>query len=118
MLTGSRPLGASDYRAYLPRFTGENRERNQGIVDTLARLATERGVTAAQLAIAWVRTKGPRIVPLVGARTRRQLDESLGALAIRLTPEAVARIEAAVPASDVAGTRYPMAQMQHLDSER
>jgi aryl-alcohol dehydrogenase-like predicted oxidoreductase len=75
-------------------------------------------VRPAQLAIAWARTKGPRIVPLVGSRTRQQLDEALGALAIALTPAEVARIEEAVPASAVAGTRYHAQQMQHLDSER
>lgn len=118
LLTGSQPAATGDFRAHLPRFTGEHRERNQRLVDALARLAAERGVTPAQLAIAWVLARGPRIVPVIGARTRRQLDDALGALAVRLSPDDLAAIEAAVPASAVSGTRYQPQLMQHLDSER
>ncbi len=88
------------------------------LADALARAAAERGVTPAQLAIAWVLSQGIDIIPLVGARTCEHLAESLGALSVRLTPEDLARIEAAVPADAVAGERYPTAQMLHLDSER
>jgi aryl-alcohol dehydrogenase-like predicted oxidoreductase len=70
------------------------------------------------LAIARVLTKGPRIVPLVGARTRTQLAESLGALQVTLTSADVDRIEAALPSTAVAGTRYDEHQMRVLDSER
>ncbi|MCC7540044.1 MAG: aldo/keto reductase [Deltaproteobacteria bacterium] len=118
LLTGSGPTGPTDFRAHLPRFTGENRARNEAIVQALHRLASERDVSPAQLAIAWARAKGAHIVPLVGARTRRQLDESLAAMTLRLSPEEVARIEDAVPSSQVSGTRYPEPLMQHLDSER
>jgi aryl-alcohol dehydrogenase-like predicted oxidoreductase len=119
LLTGARPSAPSDFRAHLPRFSGEHRAQNQRLVDALARLAAERGVTPAQLAIAWVLAKpGPSIVPVIGARTRRQLDDALGALAIRLSPEEVARLEDAVPASAVSGTRYAPQLMKHLDSER
>jgi aryl-alcohol dehydrogenase-like predicted oxidoreductase len=118
LLSGSRPTGASDFRAYLPRFTGDNRARNEALVGTLARLAAERGTTPSRLAIAWVLAKGPMIVPLVGARTRQQLEDSLGALDVALSPEDVARLEAAVPAAAVAGTRYDEHQMRILDSER
>jgi aryl-alcohol dehydrogenase-like predicted oxidoreductase len=81
-------------------------------------MATEKGATASQLAIAWVLAKGPAIVPLIGARTRTQLAESLGALRVTLTPSDVERIESTVPASSVAGTRYDEHQMRALDSER
>ena len=81
-------------------------------------MAGARGVTPAQLAIAWARAKSPAVVPLVGARTRTQLDEALGALAIELSAAEVAAVEEAVPASAVAGTRYQELQMRHLDSER
>jgi aryl-alcohol dehydrogenase-like predicted oxidoreductase len=118
LLTGAKLASPSDFRAYLPRFSGENRERNQALVDVLTGLAAEKGVTAAQLAVAWVMAKGERIVPVIGARTRRQLDDSLGAAAIALAPEEIARIERAIPASAVSGARYPEAQMLHLDSER
>ena len=118
LLTGAVPTAPTDFRAHLPRFAADNRERNQRLIDALGRLAAARGVPTAQLAIAWVRAKGERIVPVIGARTRRQLDEALAALAITLTPDEVAQLEAAVPATEIAGARYPEAQMRHLDSER
>ena len=118
LLSGSKPKSARDFRAYLPRFTGENLERNERLVAMLREVATERGASASQLAIAWVLAKGSNIVPLVGARTRTQLTESIGALQITLSPSDMSRIEAALPSSDVAGTRYDEHQMRVLDSER
>jgi aryl-alcohol dehydrogenase-like predicted oxidoreductase len=118
LLSGSRPAAQGDFRAHLPRFSGENRERNQRLVEALESLAAEKGVRPAQLAIAWVLAKGENIVPVVGARTRTQLAESLGALEVDLSPADLARIEEAVPASEVAGTRYDPHQMRILDSER
>jgi aryl-alcohol dehydrogenase-like predicted oxidoreductase len=118
LLSGSTPTSQRDFRAHLPRFTGENRERNQRLVEALEKLAAEKGATASQLAIAWVLAKGSTIVPLIGARTRAQLAESVGALAVTLTPAEVGRIEETVPASAVAGTRYDEHQMRVLDSER
>lgn len=118
LLSGSRPTAKTDLRARLPRFTGENRERNDRLVEALQKLAAEKGVTASQFAIAWVLTKGLTIVPLIGARTRAQLTESLGALDVTLSPNDIARIEETVPASAVAGTRYDEHQMRILDSER
>jgi aryl-alcohol dehydrogenase-like predicted oxidoreductase len=118
LLSGSVPASNTDFRAYLPRFTGENRARNQRVIDALGSVAGEKGATATQLAIAWVLAKGARIVPLVGARTRAQLAESLAALHFELTPEDVARIEQAIPPTAVAGTRYDQHQMRILDSER
>lgn len=118
LLSGSTPTSPADFRAHLPRFTGENRERNQRLIEALRELATEKDVSASQLAIAWVLAKGTSIVPLIGARTRAQLAESLGALQMTLTLEEVARIEEAIPASAVAGTRYDEHQMRILDSER
>jgi len=118
LLSGSEPGGKGDFRAHLPRFTGENRERNQQLVDTLQKLAAEKGATPSQLAIAWVLAKGKNIVPLIGARRRRQIEESLGALKVQLAVEDLARIEDAIPPSAVAGTRYDEHQMKILDSER
>jgi aryl-alcohol dehydrogenase-like predicted oxidoreductase len=118
LLSGSKPAPKGDFRAYLPRFTGENRVRNEAIVAALAALAAERGTTASRLAIAWVLTKNPGFVPVVGARTRKQLEECLGALDVTLSPDDVARLEAAVPATAVAGARYDEHQMRILDSER
>jgi aryl-alcohol dehydrogenase-like predicted oxidoreductase len=118
LLSGSRPASSTDFRAHLPRFTGENRERNQRLIETLQKLATEKRISGSQLAIAWVLAKGQTIVPLIGARTRAQLAESLSALQVTLTPAELARIEEAIPASAVAGTRYDEHQMRILDSER
>jgi len=118
LLSGSRPASQGDFRAYLPRFTGDNRERNQRLLETLQRLATEKGISASQLAIAWVLAKGTTIVPLIGARRRPQLTESLGALQVALTPGEIARMEEAIPAAAVAGSRYDEHQMRILDSER
>jgi len=118
LLSGSRPSGPGDLRGHLPRFGSENFERNRRVVEALNAVARAKGVTASQLAIAWVLAKGPRIVPVVGARTRAQLSESLGALDVTLSAEDIAQIEAAVPPEAVAGTRYGADQMTVLDSER
>ena len=120
LLAGAKPTGMNDFRAHLPRFTGENAEKNQRLVDALARLATAKGVTPSQLAIAWVRAKSTAssapIIPTIGARTRAQLANAVASLDVTLSSSEVAAIEDAVPASAVAGTRY--AQMGQLDSER
>ena len=118
LLSGSQPKPQGDLRTRLPRFTGENRERNQRLIDALQKLADEKNLRPSQLAIAWVLAKGTTIVPLIGARTRAQLSESLDALKVALTPADIAQIEAAVPAGAVAGTRYDEHQMRILDSER
>ena len=118
LLSGSKPVGKGDFRAYLPRFSGENRERNQRLVDALQKLAAEMSVRPSQLAIAWVLAKGQNIVPVIGARTRAQLEESLGALRVKLSSVDLARIEDAISPSAVAGTRYDEHQMRVLDSER
>jgi aryl-alcohol dehydrogenase-like predicted oxidoreductase len=118
LLSGSMPAAAGDFRARLPRFTGENRERNQRLVEALRGLAAEKGVSPTQLAIAWVLAKGPSIVPVIGARTRAQLTESFAALEVSVTSSEVDRLEAAIPASAVAGSRYDDHQMRNLDSER
>ena len=118
LLSGSKPKSAGDLRAHLPRFTDENLQRNERLVETLRQMATEKGATSSQLAIAWVLAKGSSLVPLIGARTRTQLAESLAALPMTLTSVDVDRIEAALPPTAVAGTRYDAHQMRVLDSER
>jgi aryl-alcohol dehydrogenase-like predicted oxidoreductase len=109
---------ARDFRGQLPRFTGENLERNLALVDAIRAVAAERAATVAQVAIAWVLSRGEDIVPLVGARHRERLRESLGAVDLRLGENDLAAIEAAVPAGAAAGTRYDAMQMSFLDSER
>lgn len=121
LLAGSKPTGAGDFRAHLPRFTGDNGVKNQALAAVLQQLAAGMNATAPQVAIAWVmaqgRSLGLDMVPLVGSRTCMQLGESLGALQLSLGAEDLRRIEAAVPAGEVAGTRYDAYQMGHLDSE-
>ena len=118
LLSGSVPAPKGDLRAGLPRFLAENLARNQRLVATLRQLAVDKRVTPAQLAIAWVLAKGEGIVPLLGARTRAQLEDSLRALDVVLSPADCAQIEEALPPSAVAGTRYDERQMRILDSER
>ena len=116
--TGLQPPGARDGRNRFPRFQKENLRRNRELVRALELIAKEKGVTTAQLAIAWVLYRGDYIIPLIGARNRQRLQESVSALDLTLTEEELARIERAVPAEQVAGTRYAEAQMYVLDSER
>jgi aryl-alcohol dehydrogenase-like predicted oxidoreductase len=107
-----------DFRDFLPRFSGENLARNLGLVERLRAVAAQQGMSVAQLAIAWVLSRGADIIPLIGARTRGRLAESLAALELQLDAEALAAIEEAVPPASVAGARYPEAAMAHLDSEK
>jgi len=116
--TCAQPRGARDFRARFPRFQGENLQRNLALVEALRRVAREKGATPAQLAIAWVLSRGSDILPLIGARTREQLREALAALDFTLGKDELDRIARAVPAEQVAGSRYPPAQMAMLDSER
>ena len=109
--------GKRDFRQMSPRFQGENLDHNLALVDRLRALAEEKGVSTAQLAISWVMAQGQDIVPLIGARTRQRLAESLGALDVALTADELDAINRAVPADAAAGERYPAAQMAHLDSE-
>ena len=113
-----RDVAATDFRARAPRFSGENLDRNLALVDALRQVAADKGVTVAQVAIAWVLARGEDIVPLIGARTRERLDEALGALDVELDAADLERIEAAVPPGAAAGARYDERQMAHLDSER
>ena len=118
LLSGSAPSGPGDFRSALPRFRGENLAQNQRVVEELRKIASEKGMNPSQLAIAWVLAKGSSIVPVIGARKRTQLSESLGALRFQLSEDDIARIEKAIPAAAVAGTRYDERQMKMLDSER
>jgi aryl-alcohol dehydrogenase-like predicted oxidoreductase len=118
LLSGSLPKEPSDFRQHLPRFSGEAGEHNRKLVQALGELAQARGISTSQLAIAWVLSKRGGIVPVLGARTVRQLDEALAAQRVELSPEEVARVEKLVAESGVQGDRYQAAQMQHLDSER
>ena len=107
-----------DFRNFSPRFSGDNLDHNLALVEALRSLAEAKDATVSQIAIAWVLTRGQDIVPLVGARRRDRLSESLQALDLRLTADDLARIEQAIPAGAAAGERYPASMMAQLDSER
>ncbi|QBS41600.1 aldo/keto reductase [Nocardia sp. CS682] len=111
-------FAANDFRAHSPRFQGENLSRNLKLVDALAEIAAAKDVSVAQLAIAWVLTRGDDIVPVIGARRRERWTEAAGALDVSLTEDELATIEASVPAEQIAGARYAAEQMAMLDSER
>ncbi|GAB3876555.1 aldo/keto reductase [Kibdelosporangium lantanae] len=113
-----RALAGNDFRAHSPRFQGENLDRNLELVTALGEIAESLRVSVAQVAIAWVLSRGKDIVPLIGARRRERLSEAIGALDVELSPMDLARIELAVPADAAAGERYAGPQMQMLDSER
>jgi aryl-alcohol dehydrogenase-like predicted oxidoreductase len=115
--SSARDIGAADPRTRFPRFQGENLQRNLSLVAALELLAAARGVTTAQLAVAWVLSRGTDIIPLLGTKRRDRLAESLAALELTLSPDELAAIEDAVPSSQVAGDRYDAAQMTALDSE-
>jgi aryl-alcohol dehydrogenase-like predicted oxidoreductase len=120
LLSGRLPAAGSkgDIRTVrMPRFQEGNVEQNLRLVEALRQIGLEKGATSAQLAVAWVRSRGDDILPVIGARRREQLKESLGALDLRLDAADLARIDAAVSPDLIAGTRYDAPQMAHLDSE-
>jgi aryl-alcohol dehydrogenase-like predicted oxidoreductase len=107
-----------DFRAFSPRFQGDNIDKNLALVEALRKVADAKGFSVAQAAIAWVASQGTDIVPLVGARRRDRLAEGLGAMDVTLSPEDLAAIERVVPKGAAAGARYPGPAMADLDSER
>jgi aryl-alcohol dehydrogenase-like predicted oxidoreductase len=110
--------GGRDFRSISPRFQGENLEQNLRLVEEIRAIADSLHASVAQVAIAWVAAQGHDIVPLVGARRRERLEESLGALNLSLTREHLKQLAQAVPAEAIAGERYPPAQLVHMDSEK
>jgi aryl-alcohol dehydrogenase-like predicted oxidoreductase len=116
--SGTARLAPGDPRARFPRFSGENHARNLELLTALEAIADDHGVTAAQLAIAWVAARGDDIIPLIGTKRRDRLAEALKALDLTLSTDDLAAIEAAVPADAVAGDRYEASQVAALDSER
>ena len=114
----ARAIGPGDPRARYPRFQGDNLRRNLDLVGALEQIAADRGVSTAQLAIAWVLSRGRDIIPLVGTKRRDRLAEALGAVELTLSADELAAIEAAVPSSAVAGDRYDPGGMASLDSEK
>lgn len=116
--TPVREFGPGDFRADIPRFSGDNLSHNLGLVQKLNEVATAKGVTVAQLAIAWVAARGENVVPLVGTTRRDRLTEAVKATEVTVSERELQEIEAVVPVGAAAGTRYQAAHMALLDSER
>jgi aryl-alcohol dehydrogenase-like predicted oxidoreductase len=109
-------LGTADSRAHrYPRFAPDAFAQNRVLVQRVKAIGERRGVTAGQLALAWVLSKGDDVVPIPGTKRRKYLEENASAAEIRLTPEEVAELESAVPEGEVAGERYAPAAMKNID---
>ena len=105
-------LPADDYRRFSPRFQGDNFQKNLDLVKRVEQIAAEKGCTPSQLALAWVLAQGQDIVPIPGTKRRKYLEDNVGALNVRLTPEDIRRIEEVFPSGAAAGERYPEHMMQ------
>ena len=108
--------GERDFRKNHPRFSGENYEANLQLVTNLESLATAKGVTVAQMALAWVLARGADVVPIPGTKRRKWLRENIEASEISLSADEVAALEAAVPRGSVAGDRYHVAGMKNINA--
>lgn len=108
-------FAADDYRRHSPRFQGENFARNLDLVDRMKAIAAEKGVTASQLALAWVLAQGPGVVPIPGTKRRSYLEENAGSVALKLTPGDLARIDQVAPRGAASGDRYPAAMMASVN---
>ena len=118
LLTGALPaeLPPGDVRRIFPRFQGENLAKNRAAVEALQGLAAQKGVTPAQIAIAWVLSQGEDIVPLVGMSKPSRLPENLGAVDLVLTPDDLKTLDEAFPNGAIVGGRYPEALLSHVAS--
>jgi aryl-alcohol dehydrogenase-like predicted oxidoreductase len=114
-LKSPNDFAADDYRRFSPRFQGENFAKNLLLVDQVQALAADKGVTAGQLALAWVLAQGDYLIPIPGTKQRKYLEENVAALEVKLSPTELAALEAIFPANATAGLRYPEAVMQMLD---
>ncbi len=114
-LTGMDQLPAADFRRGIPRFQGENFARNLDLTRRLGAIATEKGCTPAQLALAWLHAQGEDIVPIPGTKRRAYLEENLAAIDLQLSRADLEHIEEATAPARVAGERYPAAMMSLVD---
>ena len=105
-------LAPGDTRARHPRFAGDNFPKNRALVERVEAIAADKQCTVAQLSLAWLLAQGPDVIPIPGTKRIERLEENLGALGVKLTPEEVASIAEAVPVGATAGTRYPAGGMK------
>ncbi|MBW4471722.1 MAG: aldo/keto reductase [Stenomitos rutilans HA7619-LM2] len=114
-ITSPDDFAADDFRRTLPQFQGDNFYKNLQVVDRVKEIATEKGATPGQLALAWLLAQGDDIVPIPGTKRRTYLEENVGATDIQLTPKDLQRIEAVAPKGTVAGDRYSAALMSTVN---
>ncbi|HTH14592.1 MAG TPA: aldo/keto reductase [Spirochaetia bacterium] len=113
-ITKASDFGAGDFRSVNPRMTGANFDANLALVHAVEAMAKDKGVTPAQLALAWVLAQGQDIVPIPGTRRLKYLEDNLGAVEVSLSPAEVNRLSSLVPPDAVAGTRYDEAGMKRV----
>ena len=104
-----------DYRRNAPRFQGDNFAKNLELVEQVKAIASEKGITAGQLALAWLLAQGDDIVPIPGTKRRTYLEENVGAATVTLTADDLSRINAVAPQGVAAGDRYPAQSMSSID---
>ena len=109
------PTDDQDFRRFQPRFSGENLEKNARLVDALAEIAASKGVSVAQLSLAWVLAQGNDVVPIPGTKRRKWLRENIGASDLTLSDDDVAQLTRAVPREAVSGDRYYAAAMKTIN---
>jgi aryl-alcohol dehydrogenase-like predicted oxidoreductase len=115
-ITKPEDLDSSDSRSQrFPRFSGDAFNQNRVLVERVEAIAQRRGVTSAQLALAWILAQGDDVVPIPGTKRRKYLEENAHAVDVRLTPEEVAELEAAIPPDEIAGERYAATGMRSID---
>ena len=115
-LASNGEIPEGDRRRDMPRFQGENFDANIRMVEALRGIAKRRGVTPAQLALAWVLAQGDDIVPIPGTKRRRYLEENIAAVDIALSAAELQEISAAFPVGATAGTRYPAPHMPRVNA--
>ena len=114
-IDASTTFSTTDFRNVVPRFTEANRKANQALVDVVTTFAQQKNATPSQIALAWLLTKKPWIVPIPGTTKLTRLEENLGATSIELTPEDMHALEAASSAIKIEGERYPAMQAKMID---
>jgi aryl-alcohol dehydrogenase-like predicted oxidoreductase len=114
-ITSAEDLAKDDWRRGMPRFERENFARNMELVEKIRAIAARKGCTPAQLALAWVLAQGDDIVPIPGTKRRQYLEENVGALDVRLTPEELTEIDSLIPPGAAAGSRYSQPGMRGIN---
>jgi aryl-alcohol dehydrogenase-like predicted oxidoreductase len=114
-ITSPDQFGETDFRRFSPRFQGENFGRNLAVVERVGELAAAKGVSASQLALAWVLARGDDIVPIPGTKRRTFLEENVAALDVELSADDLASIEEVAPKGVAAGDRYPAEHMARVN---